>query len=353
MSGVTSLSAPQPSPRSRYIAGAAYDWAFFLLPPLLSIALGAALGGSPFAHDPFWVGSRRTTWVALGLGTVVHAHLVAVVARSHLNAEVFARHRARFVLLPAALFVAMLVSDAVAIVATGLIVVWDVYHSALQTFGLARLYDRLGGNDPHAGRRLDLGLNLLLYVGPIVAGASLLAHVEKLGSLADVGLLFFAEAPAHLASHQPWLLGAIGAATALYLVGYVVGYVRLWRRGHRVSFPKVFLLAATGLCSVWVWGTNPWGMAFFIMNLFHAVQYLALVWWSERGRLRRRLRLDQARLGGLATLAVFLVITTAYGLGAEVVTEEQRALWCLVQVVSLMHFFYDGFIWSVRQRHIG
>ncbi|RYE92264.1 MAG: hypothetical protein EOO75_07100 [Myxococcales bacterium] len=291
--------------------------------------------------------------MALLLGMVVHAHLVAVVARSHLNAEVFARHRGRFVLLPLGLFGAMLVSDTVAIAATVLIVVWDVYHSALQTFGLGRIYDRLGGNDPHAGRRLDLGLNLLLYVGPIVAGASLLAHVEKLEPLADVGLLFFAAAPAHLASPRPWLLGAVGGASALYLVVYVLGYVRLWQRGHRVSFPKVFLLTTTALCSVWVWGTNPWGMAFFIMNLFHAVQYLALVWWSERGRLRQRLRLDRARFGGPATLALFLGLAALYGLGAEVVTDDQRALWCLTQVVALMHFFYDGFIWSVRQRHVG
>jgi hypothetical protein len=42
---------------------------------------------------------------------------------------------------------------------------WDVYHSALQTFGFARIYDRKAGNDPMVGRRLDWHLNQLLYAG--------------------------------------------------------------------------------------------------------------------------------------------------------------------------------------------
>lgn len=347
------MSEEAKAPRGAYIAGAGYDWAFFLLPPLLSIVAGALISGTPWAEQRIWVGSKRTTWAALLLGALVHAHLVAVVTRSHLNPEVFRRHRARFVLLPAALLAALLLSDAVAVVVTVLVVFWDVYHSALQTFGLGRIYDRLAGNDPLAGRRLDLGLNLLLYVGPIVAGATMLAHFEKLEHLAEIDLLFFSRVPVLLTSWRRWLVVGVGAAALLYLAVYVLAHVRLWRGGHRVSFPKVFLLSTTGLCSIWVWGTNPWGQAFFIMNLFHAVQYLALVWWSEGRALRRRLRLDQTRLGGAAALLVFLGATLAYGLCADVVTEEKRALWSVTQVVAVMHFFYDGFIWSVRKRQVG
>jgi hypothetical protein len=88
------------------------------------------------------------------------------------------------------------------------------------------------------------------------------------------------------------------------------------------------------------------------MNLFHAVQYLALVWWSEGRSLQRRMRLDRARLGKPIALVVFLVAVGAYGIGAELLADEERALWSLAQVVALMHFFYDGFIWSVRKRQI-
>ena len=39
---------------------------------------------------------------------------------------------------------------------------WDVYHSAMQTFGLGRIYDARTGNNPNKGRRLDAAFNLLI-----------------------------------------------------------------------------------------------------------------------------------------------------------------------------------------------
>ncbi len=56
---------------------------------------------------------------------------------------------------------------------------------------------------------------------------------------------------------------------------------------------------STGLVSIYTWGFNTWGEAFFIMNVFHAVQYFGIV-----------------------------------------------------LVMSIMHFWYDGFIWSVQKKQV-
>lgn len=353
------LSSPPTPPaaaagerRSPYIAGPIYDWAFFLLPPLVALVAGALIAGTSFADHRFWLAGKRATGSTVLLGVLVNAHLVAVVARSHLNAGVFRRHRVRFVLVPLALFAAMMLSLWAVIVVTVLVVLWDVYHSALQTFGLARIYDRNAGNDPRAGRTLDLGLNLLLYAGPIVAGATMLPHFSKFELFEDVDAAFFTRIPAFMTGNQRYFTRATLAFGALYLAYYVLAYARLRARGYRVSFPKVFLLTSTGVCSIWVWGFNPWGQAFFIMNVFHAVQYLALVWWSESAALQRRLRLDRARLGKAITLAVFLGAALTYGYWTEVVRDDDRIRWSLVQIVALLHFFYDGFIWSVQKKQI-
>jgi hypothetical protein len=338
--------------RSPYIAGPLYDWAFFLLPPLLSILVGAAIAGTPFAEHRFWMGGKRATWASLSLGVIIHAHLVAVLVRSHLNPSVFQRHRFRFVAVPIAAFAAMMLSSWAVAIATVLVTFWDVYHSALQTFGLGRIYDRNAGNDPVAGRKLDLWLNVLLYAGPIVAGACMLAHFSSFEAFADVDAAFFTSIPVFMQSHQRLVArGVVGLGTA-FVAFYVAAYVRLAARGYKVAFPKVFLLATTGLCSVWVWGFNPWGQAFFIMNLFHAVQYLGLVWWSERGVLVRRLGLSEARVGKPLAAALFLGAALGYGVFAELAPSDDRLRWSLVQMVALMHFFYDGFIWSVRKRQI-
>jgi len=338
--------------RSPYLVGRRYDWAFFLLPPLVALALGLLIAGTPFSEEKFWLDGRKLTWAGLMSGTLTHAHLVAVLFRSHGNPEILKRYPARFLVAPLLLFAAMMASMWAVVCVTVLVVFWDVYHSGLQTFGLARIYDRNHGNDPTVGRRLDWWLSHVLYAGPIVGGATMLAHFNSLEAFEDVGATFFAAIPAHMKAHHRAITLAVAGAGTLFLIYYVLAYRRLHRRGYRVSPHKVFLLATTALCSIVAWGFNTFGQAFLIMNFFHAVQYFGLVWWSEGKRLRRRLRLDGLRAGAPITAAVFLGAALAYGYWAEMVPSDERALWSIAQTVALMHFWYDGFIWSVRKNQV-
>ncbi|WP_437993068.1 hypothetical protein [Sorangium sp. So ce145] len=338
--------------RAAYIVGPLYDWAFFLLPPLFALAAGALIAGTPFADATFRLHGEKVTWAGLFIGTLIHGHLAAVLLRSHGNADVFRRHRLRFLVAPVALFAAMMLSMWAVACVSVLVVFWDVYHSALQTFGLGRIYDARAGNAPALGRRLDLWLNLVLYAGPILGGATMLLHFQSFDAFEGVGPAFFTAVPALMTSSHRVISWAVIAAGTSYLVYYALAYRAICRRGYRVSFPKVWLLVSTGLCSIYTWGFNPWGQAFFIMNLFHAVQYLALVWWSEGGRLRRRLRLDALRAGTPIAVALFLGGVLVYGVWAELAPADDRALWSITQTVALMHFWYDGFIWSVTRKQV-
>ena len=123
-------------------------------------------------------------------------------------------------------------------------------------------------------------------------------------------------------------------------------------RSRLGSWLKIWLVGTTGLCSVYTWGLNSWGEAFLIMNLFHAAQYLALVWWAEGRALLTRLRLPENSLGRALALAFFLGSTLAYGAFAVLVDVDVHAAWSATIVVSLMHFWYDAFIWSVRRADV-
>jgi hypothetical protein len=127
------------------------------------------------------------------------------------------------------------------------------------------------------------------------------------------------------------------AAGTVFVAFYVAYYVQLYRRGYRVPVLKVFLLATTGLCSIYTWGFNTWGEAFFIMNFFHAVQYLGLVWAMEK-----------SRINGI----VYVASVSLYGIGAQLLDPDITTLWAITIVVSLMHFWYDGFVWSVRKQQV-
>ncbi|NUP07611.1 MAG: hypothetical protein HOW73_16305 [Polyangiaceae bacterium] len=339
------LSA-RPAARSRYIVGPVYDWLLFLAPPALAMALAVVLGVLDVASERFWIDGRRATYLGLATGALVHAHLVAVVFRSHGNPTVLRRHKVRFLVVPPLLIAAMMLSEEVMLLSTVIVVFWDVYHSALQTFGFGRIYDARAGNDATVGRRLDLGLNLVLYIGPIVAGASMIDHIGSLEALDDLGTTFFSTVPVLLEEKKSVVLGVVLSGGVVYAIYYVLAYVGLARRGYKVAWPKVWLLTSTALCSIVAWGFNPWGLAFFVMNVFHAVQYLGLVWWSEGGRIK-----NVSGLKRLAPLA-FLLLLASYGTWAELVTDEEPFLWAITQTVALMHFWYDGFVWSVSKRHV-
>jgi hypothetical protein len=338
--------------RSPYLVGPIYDWAFFLLPPLLSLLIGIDVAGTDFTERTFRVAGQELTGAELLVGMLIEAHLVAVLIRSHGNPTVRRRHPVRFFVVPVTLFVAVASSATLAIVATTVATFWDVWHSGAQTFGFARIYDRNRGNPPEKGRLLDFWVNQLLYAGPILAGVTLYDHVKHFKDFEDVGITLFSTAPAYVTGHQRYLAWAVMAGGSVFLLFYVGYYVRLHFQGYRVSALKIFLVTSTGACSIYTWGLNSWGEAFFIMNLFHAVQYLALVWHTERGTMRKLLRMPERAGGTALTFVSYLGAVLAYGFAAALLDMHRPVLWAVTIVVTLMHFWYDGFIWSVKRQEI-
>ncbi len=348
----------QPSQRARtlrsaYIVGPWYDWAFFLLPPLAALVLGIVLSGSGWAARVFMWSDQRVSIDTLLVGVFIHAHLFLVLFRSHGNREVLRQHPYRFTLVPGLLLVGMLVSPVLAVACSVLATFWDVYHSGAQTFGFGRIYDAKVGNDPHQGRRLDFILNQLLYAGPILAGATMLDHFEDFLEFEAVHVALFTRIPAFMVGSQSIFTHAVIIGGTAFTAYYVWSSWRMARRGRVVSWQKVYLLSSTGLVSIYTWGFNSWGEAFLIMNVFHGLQYFGIVWASEHRNLRRVFRLERVPGGRMLTWSLFVGLAAAYGVAVEAWGDGRSRLWWSVTiVVSLMHFWYDGFVWSVRKaRH--
>ena len=333
---------------SAWIVSPAYDSLGILLPPLMALGLGIALSGTAFATQPIEWGGRNVAWAQIAMGVMIHGHLVAVAFRSHGNKAIFSQHPVRFVAVPLALLIGMLVWRPVFIVAIVVATFWDVYHSGLQTFGFARIYDARLGNDPKVGRSLDWMLNHVLYAGPIFAGASMMDHVGDFELLSAIGSPLGTWLPEFMALSQPRYSPVIIAFGLAYLAFYLVAWSRLVQQGYRVSLQKVFLLVSTGFVSVYTWGFNSWGQAYLIMNFFHAAQYFAIVWATEGTNFGKLTGLEN--WGRAAVITGFLGISLGYGLLVELNTLYAFAAFSVV--VSLMHFWYDGFVWSVRQRAV-
>lgn len=345
--------APVPAIRNGgYIAGPIYDSVFFILSPLLAIAMGmlaVASGG----YDVHLTG-RNAAGALLGVAlptflstAFTHAHLVAVFFRSHANRRIFDLYRLRFTVVPLLLLAGAMLSAWVFVFLGVLTVWWDVYHSSLQTFGLGRIYDQRHGNDAKAGRRADYLFNLLMYVGPVLAGAHLAQHLVAFQRFRAVGGDVVAAFAEGVLMHSVAVRFAVLGLGVPATLAYVLYYLRLARRGYAFPRPKLALYATTAFCSIAAWGFGSFGEAFLIMNFFHALQYLALVWWMEKKNLA-----SVFRCGAPLAFAIFIVATLGYGFWRAWEPWQFQFTIALGNVVSLMHFWYDGFVWSVQKGQV-
>jgi len=332
---------------ARAIGGARFDAFFFWGAPLVA-ALFVWLWATAASALPSPAGQGAIALLVGAIAVLTFAHLIAVVPRAYFNREVFESNRRRLTIVPILLLAALFISPPILILGALLAVFWDVHHSAMQTFGLARIYDMKAGNDPHRLRRTDLVLNWALYVGPIAAGASLLSHFAGFGALRTISLDTLAAAPGVIEGNSGLILGA---AISAWIGAGLFAAILYWsemRRGYRIPVHKAALLASTGGVSIAAWGFAPPFMAFAIVNLFHAVQYFAIVWLKEGGRIREKLRLAPGRR---IALPVFLTLCGVFGL-AYFAAQSFRMFMAPFVACSLLHFWYDSFVWSVRKKQV-
>lgn len=341
----------RPVTNGGYIVGPRYDHLFFIWPPLAFLAAGVLIHALDIAEASLRIGDSEIYLFPTFALTFTMAHVFAVLFRSHGNREIFPLHPLRFIVVPLLLFVLFVMSELAFIVGLVFAVWFDNWHSSLQTFGLGRIYDMRAGNDARVGRRLDIGLALVVFTGPILAGVTFGATLTDFERFSDVGLRELASFPGWAKSHQAWIAWPVVVLGALYIVYYLWAYWRLARRGYRVSKQKVLLWSSLSVCSLYTWGFDSFGQAFLIMESFHSLQYFALVWWSEKRSLRRLFHVDGWRFGSPIAFTLFVGTCLLFGLWCSLWWSTRIEL-ALFLVVEILHYWYDGFIWSVRKRQV-
>jgi hypothetical protein len=177
-------------------------------------------------------------------------------------------------------------------------------------------------------------------------------HFKDFGEFEELGAVFFTNIPAYMEGNQQHFAWAIISFGCFFLAFYLFSQLRLARQGYHISPLKVYLLATTGFVSIYAWGFNSWGEAFLIMNFFHALQYFGIVWAREKTNIARIFRVEHYAFGKYVALALFLSVTLMYGLWTEVIDLDITTLWAVTLTVSIMHFWYDGFIWSVQKKQV-
>ena len=229
---------------------------------------------------------------------------------------------------------------------------WGVWHGLMQTYGFCRIYDAKTGTFDALTRRLDFAMCVIWFATAVALSPYRLS--DTLDTYYMCGGPFIP--PSLVQLGQGLFLMAAVTVSVLFLLHSG----RMWIVGKRPNPVKIALLVTS--IAFWWYCNNLVanilvGIALF--EVFHDVQYLSLVWIYNRSRVEKDsniggfMRFVFRRSGSLMGLYVGLVL--AYGsvsyINAHIGMDTiKRILTGVVTASTLLHFYYDGFIWKVRER---
>ena len=339
-------SATAPGKSSPWILDRWRDLVLFVGTPVLLIPLFTVAQARWSAQDIFlFVGA---------FGAMGH-HLPGMI-RAYGDRALFARFKTRFIVAPIALVVVCIWSSVYNIQAVQLVAMaWGIWHGMMQTYGFGRIYDAKALAREPARARVDLALCFAWF------SAAVLLSPMRFRTLFE---LYYESGGPVIASSvvEAVRLGIVGAL-ALVTVVFLWRQWIDWRAGRGFSPVKLTLLVTS--IGFWWYCNNGVqnilvGIALF--EVFHDVQYLAIVWIYNRTRVERDssirgfMRFVFRRSGALIGVYVGLVMAYgALGFAQSAITAEsiRHVLIGLITASALLHFYYDGFIWKVREPQTG
>jgi hypothetical protein len=327
------------APASAWIISPAVDLTLFVFVTLLTV--GPWLAADRFGVDPFYVLAA----VALFNGP----HLISTWTRVYLpRRERFRRPLHYWVvpgLLAAFVIGALAFSELGPVVLRTVIFYWASWHFVAQAYGILRIYQRkhgaLGTIEAHLEKATLFLACFFCVLRRVYTGPWDLFGVQ----------IFHP----HL---RAWMVNGWGALTLTVAGTYLLRM--LVRRVHPIR-PALIAFSAFGFAMPYLvikHGTA----AFAAAALWHAVQYIGIVWQYNRTRYAGRTDPD-ARLiswvsqpGQLRALAYVGVIAACAAAVYILVIIAAQFAWTFRQwalalwsALTLGHYYLDGVIWKFKQ----
>ncbi len=241
--------------------------------------------------------------------------------------------------------------------------VWNIWHVLMQKYGIFRLYNAKNGQPRNVPGWVDRWfvwgwLPLwVLWLGPTYRDVVLTGFprgTAMLGPMIDA-----------LVRAQPYLLGP---SVVLVVLGHALFVVHEWRANKLRNAPRLWMASGTTALSLCFFFVHPFKV--YIAYAFsHAIEYMVFVWAFQRRRYHKPLphqpmlgavlRKPWLAYGGFVVVGLALVLILKY-YGRTIFKDHQApyflglttAEWFMYWSVyqSMMHFYYDGFLWKMRQR---
>jgi Flp pilus assembly protein TadD len=326
------------------------DLAFFVLSPLWVIPL---LWLAKSQYDPNGFGA-----MLLAVGAAGH-HLPGFI-RAYTDPVLFQRFRTRFILAPLFLFAVTLAFSTLQLESIKVILIfWGTWHGAMQVNGFLRIYDSKVNSFSTSTSWLDWAMCIGWFGGALLFSSRLIAifsHLFNAGisSIPAGAFLFF---------RQAWMV-LLAAVT----VAFIVNSVKEARAGRAPSPIKLLMMASSfGLWWFAMTQVTSLLVGLLLFEIVHDLQYNVLVWVYNGRRVAQGMTASRVERflfqPSWAKAGLYVVLILAYGGIADVVDyvsiQAPTALQAgvasvgfwngLFLISTFLHFYFDGFIWQVRQ----
>ena len=327
------------------------DLGLFVLSPLWVIPL---LWMAKNRFDPNGFGA-----MLLAIGGTGH-HLPGFI-RAYTDPSLFRRFRTRFILAPVVFLAVYLLFFALHLESLKLLLIlWGTWHGAMQVNGFLRIYDSKVGSFASVTSWLDWTMCLvwfgagLLYSSRLI---SIFSHVFNIGAQSISPGTF-------AALRNAWMALAIGVTVAFL--------INAWKQAQagKPSSPVKLLMMASSFALWWFAMVHVSSVlvGLLLFELIHDIQYNVLVWHYNARRVSQGLTASPVESvlfrPGLSRVLFYTALILAYGGAADVLgyvnVQAPSALqigvtavsfWTgLFMVSTFLHFYFDGFIWQVREK---
>ena len=336
--------SPAQAASGRWILNSWLDLLFFVSTPLLIVPL-------IFLIQAPWVGVEVATvsLIVSSFGGLGH-HLPGMI-RAYGDRDLFRRFRMRFILAPLFLLAVCVPLSQYHLNAMLLILsVWGCWHALMQVYGFVRIYDVKVGSVASATAWWDWLMCLSWFST---------AQIFSNGKMSRLLEYWYESGGPLIPPDSVQIFRRVCfTASLLILAGFLRNHWVQSSRGQKPNSVKLLVLAS---------GIGFWWFAMVLVDdivlgialfeIFHDVQYLAIVWLYNCRRANTAadagmfMKFLFRRSHGMLMLYVGLVF--AYGAIGLASREFQRGsipeiIRGVVWASTILHFYYDGFIWKVR-----
>ena len=334
-----SASTDKTSYRSPWIIDPVRDLILFVATPLLIVPIAWAVRTA--ASD--------ATLILLVAAFGQVGHNLPGLIRAYGDRQLFQRYRMRFMVAPVLLGAACVYAAIYNLHALVLAsVTWAIWHALMQTYGFVRIYASKSNGRSALQQQLDFAMCLLWFTGALLLNEQPLALILRRWYLCGG----FTIPAIWIDALQGILLIALTLVTTSW------GWLAFQQRSDRAAWVRVgVMLSSIGFYWFAYRGAGNILIGAALFEVFHDVQYLAIVWLFNRRRVEQDesagvfLKFLFRRSGALVGLYIGLVFAFGslklleHGLSAGATRD---LLIAFLATSGLLHYYYDGFIWKIR-----